>query len=224
MTLYSADIMSLAEPVNKPTKKGRKKAPVPKEPLPTPMPTPPHKKERTEKQIAAFAKAQETRRLKKEALVTQAANLVKAEAEKQAAESAAHIAKEAKKQAQKEARLKRKAESSLDKDVENEVAALTTEKPKPKRTKKVLEIEQGSNQETSGDQEPPAWFHKYVQGVKKEEANISKEKKPAKQIQGEAKEVAHKSWNDSFTRARIENEVDGHMDRMYQTMFGNRMK
>ena len=74
----------------------------------------------------------------------------------------------------------------------------------------------------SSDNEPPIWFKQYVAGVKKEEAKISREKKPKKQIQQEAREVAQTSWADGFTRDRVRNEVDGHMSRMYQMMFGGR--
>lgn len=72
------------------------------------------------------------------------------------------------------------------------------------------------------DDVPPVWFKQYVAGVKKEEAKVSKEKKPQKQIAQEASQVAENQWNDGFTRDRVRSEVDNHMSRMYHMMFGGR--
>ena len=58
--------------------------------------------------------------------------------------------------------------------------------------------------------EAPAWFAKYVEGVKKEQSVIKNEKVPAKKVKEEAQEVASKSWNHGLTRNRVQNEVDGH--------------
>ena len=63
--------------------------------------------------------------------------------------------------------------------------------------------------------EAPVWFNKYVEGVKKEQAAQKQEKVPAKQVKDEAKEAAAKSWKHGLTRDRVQNEVDGHMSRMY---------
>jgi hypothetical protein len=71
---------------------------------------------------------------------------------------------------------------------------------------------------------PPAWFKQYVAGVKKEESKVSNDKKPQRQIQLEANEVAENQWKDGFTRDRVRNEVDNHMSRMYQMMFGKKLK
>jgi hypothetical protein len=71
---------------------------------------------------------------------------------------------------------------------------------------------------------PPAWFKQYVAGVKKEESKVSNDKKPQRQIQLEANEVAEHQWKDGFTRDRVRNEVDNHMSRMYQMMFGKKLK
>ena len=66
---------------------------------------------------------------------------------------------------------------------------------------------------------PPQWFAKYVEGVKKEQATLKTEKVAPKQIKEEAKEAASKSWNNGLTRNRVENEVNGHMSRMYSMIF-----
>jgi hypothetical protein len=88
--------------------------------------------------------------------------------------------------------------------------------PQPKkRVRKAKQIEPL----TKENLEPPQWFNKYVEGVKKEEAVQKAEKVPAKQVKQEAQEVAQKSWNDGLTRDRVSNEVDSHMNRMYSMIF-----
>ena len=67
--------------------------------------------------------------------------------------------------------------------------------------------------------EAPIWFAKYIEGVKKEQSALKNEKVPAKKVKEEAQEVASKSWNHGLTRNRVQNEVDGHMSRMYSMIF-----
>jgi hypothetical protein len=69
---------------------------------------------------------------------------------------------------------------------------------------------------------PPAWFEKYVQGVKKEEAMVKTEKVPAKKVKLDAQETAKERWDDGLTRDRVTNEVDNHMTRMYSMIFNKR--
>lgn len=210
MTLYSADVLDIAKPV---PKKGKGKKNVEKnevEPVATKVIEPevietvPPKKQPTEKQLAALAKAQETRKRKREEAEKAKQDLIDAEKEK-----------EQKKAEQKEKRKAKKIQKlvtpppSLDEEIDRAVEELTANPSSSKRD----------------ENEPPSWFKQYVSGVKKEEAKIAREKKPKKQIQQEAVEVAQKNWSDSFTRDRVRNEVDGHMSRMYQMMFaGRRMK
>jgi len=66
---------------------------------------------------------------------------------------------------------------------------------------------------------PPQWFAKYVEGVKQEQATLKPEKIGQKKIKEEAKVAASKSWNNGLTRDRVQNEVDGHMNRMYSMIF-----
>lgn len=68
-------------------------------------------------------------------------------------------------------------------------------------------------------EQAPVWFEKYVEGVKKEQSLIKNEKVPAKKAKEEAQEVASKSWKHGLTRNRVQNEVDGHMTRMYSMIF-----
>lgn len=221
MTLYSADVFDLAKPVPK-KGKGKKAA----EPAPTPeVPVAEttvavlekpvkEKKPATEKQLAALAKAQETRKRKREE--AEQIKVAAEESQKAAAEAEEEKKRlaELKKAAAKEKRLAKKQvptpAESMDDEIEVAVKDLVP------LTKK---------QKVTDETTPPAWFKQYVAGVKKEEDKISTEKKPKKQIQKEAVEVAQKNWNDEFTRHRVRNEVDGHMSRMYQMMFaGRKMK
>ena len=74
------------------------------------------------------------------------------------------------------------------------------------------------------DEEPPAWFHKYVEGVKKEENTLKVKKSSKKVVKKDAKETASKKWKEPLTRGRVEHEVNNHMSRMYSTMFGRQLR
>lgn len=91
-------------------------------------------------------------------------------------------------------------------EVKEEVQEPKAKKPRAPRQKKDPTV-------------PPQWFAKYVEGVKKEQATLKTEKVAPKQIKEEAKEAASKSWNNGLTRNRVENEVNGHMSRMYSMIF-----
>lgn len=219
MTLYSADIMDLATPVEKKPRKTKKEkvlpTPEPSEPEtpavePTPEPKP--KKEMTEKQKAALIKAQETRKRKKE----EALLLKQKQEEEEQAKCQEEIQRQqnltAKKEAAKEkrriAKEKRKADD-LTEEIDKEVKNLL-KTPKPKKARVVR------------SDDPPAWFQKYIEGVKREQAHSTSEKKPVKQIQQEAHEEAKTKWDNGLVRDRLQNEVNGHMNRMYSMIFGSR--
>jgi hypothetical protein len=72
--------------------------------------------------------------------------------------------------------------------------------------------------------EPPAWFKKYVEGVKKEENTLKVKKSSKKVVKKDAHETASKKWKEPLTRGRVENEVSNHMSRMYTTMFGRQLR
>ena len=99
-----------------------------------------------------------------------------------------------------------KVEGSKDAVEETKVEEPKAKKPRAPREKK-------------DPTKPPQWFAKYVEGVKKEQATLKPEKVATKQIKEEAKEAASKSWNNGLTRNRVQNEVDGHMSRMYSMIF-----
>ena len=218
MTLYSADVLDLAKPVPKKGKGKKEPEPEPEPKQIEPTPAVKEKKAPSEKQLAALAKAQESRKRKREE--AEAAKVAAENEEKAriAAEEEKKKAIEAKKEAAREKRRAKKQlpspAESMDEEIDRAVEEIAPPKKKAKTVKAPVD--------ESG---PPAWFKQYVAGVKKEEAKISHEKKPKKQIQREAEDVAQKNWSDSFTRDRVRNEVDGHMSRMYQMMFaGRRLK
>jgi hypothetical protein len=218
MTLYSADVLDLAKPV---PKKGKgKKEPEPESEPKQIEPAPPVKEKKvpSEKQLAALAKAQESRKRKREE--AEAAKVAAENAEKDRIAAAEEKQKmiEAKKEAAREKRRAKKQlpspAESMDEEIDRAVEEIAPSQKKIKTVKTPVDA--------NG---PPAWFKQYVAGVKKEEAKISHEKKPKKQIQRESEDIAQKNWSDSFTRDRVRNEVDGHMSRMYQMMFaGRRLK
>lgn len=215
MTLYSASLMDIAKPVEKKGKKEKvAKEKVSEETV--------EKPELSEKRKAALEKAQETRKRKRE----EAAALKIAENEAIAAKEAEIKAKEEeiarKKEEAKEKRRLKKAQK-VEKQEQTPPSSETSEvseelkesiEPPVKKQKKV--------KVPRDDSIPPTWFQKYVEGVKQEEARQSQAKVSKKQVEIEAKSAATKQWQDGLTRDRIQNEVDGHMSRMYGMIFHNR--
>lgn len=104
--------------------------------------------------------------------------------------------------------VKEEVKEEAKSEVKEEVKEPKAKKPRVARPKKDPTV-------------PPQWFAKYVEGVKKEQATLKPEKVAPKQIKEEAKEAASKSWNNGLTRNRVENEVNGHMSRMYCNLFIN---
>jgi colicin import membrane protein len=230
MTLYSANVLSLAKPVTK----GKKKvveAVVEEEPVGSDEAKAKPKRVMSEAQKAALAKGQETRKRKREE-----AEMAKRDADAEIEAKKKELEDKAKELAAKKEAVKEKrrlarqaktmqtptpqsseAESSVDAAVDTAVEqevdlALGKKKTGKRAGKKVVK----------SDDEPPAWFHKYVQSVKQEEGKLSSEKKPVKVINEEAKVHAGAAWNDGLTRNRVQSEVDSHMNRMYSQIFGMR--
>ncbi len=217
MTLYATDVMDLAKPVKK--KAVKMITPPASESEST---TPPEKKPRTEKQLAAFEKAKETRKRNKEAR-EEATRLEQEQAQAQAAQQqqaleAAEAKKEERKQKRKLAALKRK---ELTQDIDQAVLQVQSEKPHSSESASVPELPKPKVKRTRmkrNPEDPPAWFQKYMEGVAREQGD----KKPVKQIQQEAQELAKSKWEDGLVRDRLTNEVDAHMNRMYSMIFGRR--
>jgi len=191
MPVYAANILDIAKPVEEVKEK----------------------KVRSEKQIAAFAKAAESRKRKKEEKEA-AAKLADQE------EEAAKIAEEEKVKAEAEAKEKKKQEQREKRAAKKRETTEPDGFPPKKRI--AIGIDDSVTSEKVEDDKPPKWFEQYIQGVKKEENSIAKDKKPAKVVRIEAKESAQQHWNNGLTRDRVKNEVDGHMDRLYTQIFANR--
>jgi hypothetical protein len=96
---------------------------------------------------------------------------------------------------------------------EEEIVVATEIKEEPKKRKRSDTPAAPRKKST----EPPEWFKKYVEGVQKEKTSGGAEvsKKQENIIKHEALKVAQKSWDSGFTRDRVQNEVDQHMNRMY---------
>lgn len=109
------------------------------------------------------------------------------------------------------------------------------EEPKKKRRVKKTEVKQEVpevkveevkaepvKKKRASKNEPPTWFKQYVEGVQKEKAAQEGQvsKKQENIIKNEAMRVAKKSWESGYTRDRVQNEVDSHMNRMYSMIFG----
>jgi hypothetical protein len=208
-TLYSANLSELAKPVKSRKSKAKDTNSVEapevevkiEQEAPQETPQEPKKKERSEKQLAAFEKAKETRRLKKEATdkAKAEANLLKQQQEE--AEAAALQAKEEKKMVLKE---KRRLSREAKKD---------PEEPPAKKTRTV---------KTQTPDEPPSWFKSYIMGVNTEKSKTAEEKKPQRQLRYESNAQAQTHWKEPLTRNRVTSEVDNHMNKMYSMIFSNR--
>lgn len=225
-------------PMTKVTKKGRsKKAPVAAPPTPPPSveAEAPAKKPRTEKQIAAFEKAKETRRLKKEALeaekevakqkeadaVVEAAKVAKKEAAKQKrlAKKASTIAEAVdvavKEEPQVEKPKRKRAQKSKAEEVVSEAAeAVDVIKPKAKRAKKAT---LPPAPETS-----PEWLKEMVHGIVTEKMTQSGETKPKKQIRNESNAIAEQKWQDPVMRDSVHELQNRYTNKMYGMIFGER--
>lgn len=227
MTLYSADVLDIAKPIAS-TKKG-KKQPATESAVEEPeavevkkeeVEEKPAKRIPTEKQLAALARAQEARKRKRDEMEAAAAEQKRLEEELATKAREKAEAAEAKKEAMK---LKRK----LTREAKKQVATPPATESSVGSLEEEIEagIREPAAKKARTEDGPPVWFKQYVAGVKKEEAKVSKDKKPQRQIKQEAIDVAEHQWNDGFTRDRVRNEVDNHMSRMYQMMFsGRRLK
>lgn len=106
--------------------------------------------------------------------------------------------------------VKKKRSKPVKEEIPEPIELPTSEEPPLKKAKT--------------DDEPPAWFHKYVEGVKKEENTLKVKKSSKKVVKKDAKETASKKWSEPHTRGRVEHEVNNHMSRMYSTMFGRQLR
>jgi hypothetical protein len=217
MTLYSADISKLAKPVKK-LQEAHKKLAARKKREPEP------ETEQVEVELKPKKRKAPPKKVTKK---TKKAPVEESEEEEEEEEEPVPKKKKVAKKAlptpepteEEEPKPKKRVKKTSEepkkrvKVLESSPLDCTPEPPK-KRVRKPKQIEP-----VKENLEPPQWFNKYVEGVKKEEAIQKTEKVPAKQVKQEAQEVAQKSWNDGLTRDRVSNEVDSHMNRMYSMIF-----
>lgn len=217
MVLYAADLDDIA-----PTKKVSRKRKELAETEPEPVESKPEKPKKvlTEKQKEALKKGQETRRLKKE----------QAEKEKQEQEALQQKLLAAAPKRKKKVSAEIAPAKEEPKPVETPTEP-TEPKPKKKRAPRKENVSPSENVSTESveqplkkrkkSQDPPEWFTKYVESVQKEKAAAEGEvsKKQENIIKTEALKVAKKSWESGYTRDRVQNEVDNHMNRMYKMIF-----
>lgn len=220
VSLYSADISDIAQPVKK-EKKIRAKKNVPKiddtpaaspiatteiEPVPVPL-----KKAATEKQLAALAKAQETRKRKRDEKLAQEAAAVEAqkqEDEKRLAIEEAQLQKKAAaNERRKLARLAKKntpppSEAS---DTTSNAIDVAVAELKPKKQVR-----------------PPAWFKQFVNNVKQEEAEAAPIKRAKTTVTKEINKIANEKWQDGHVRDQVQDETSRHQQNMYAMIFGKR--
>ena len=221
MVLYTADISKLAVPVKsvqKPRKKEKEHVEVDQKEVELVT----KKRKPTKKQLEKMALEEA---VKQEAL--------REEQEKKEQERKEQELKEALQEPPKKKRRVKKVEPEIPveekkpfgvpeptQEMTPEPSHSEEEKKKP-RKRKAPEVVDVSVKKVK-DEDPPHWFQKYVENVKKEEAALRTEKVPAKQIKQEAQEAASKSWNDGLTRDRVTSELDNHMNRMYSQIFARR--
>jgi hypothetical protein len=72
--------------------------------------------------------------------------------------------------------------------------------------------------------EPPSWFKNYLltEAKRRNEEKEKKERVPVSEVKKVANETAQKKWNDGLTRDRVTNEVNTHMNRLYQQIHGRK--
>jgi hypothetical protein len=160
--------------------------------------------------------------------------LVEKEAELKSAEEALKIKKESQKEKRRLNREAKKKQESISESipsvetVSTDTTLVKEDAPvKKSRKRKQVTIEAQVDEAVADldvekkkqDIEPPAWFKKYVAGVKNEESLHRTSKKPKKEVAKEANQVATEQWGNGLVRDRVRNEVDQHMSRMYQMIF-----
>lgn len=225
VSLYTADISDIAQPVKKEKKtKAKKNDPkIDTPPTPvseqaddsTPLQVPPKtKKPATEKQLAALAKAQETRKRKRDEKHAEEQAAVAAQKEEDekylALEEVKALKKAAANEKRKQARLQKKntpTQSETSETTSQEIDEAVAELKPAKKTKQVR---------------PPAWFKQFVNNVKQEEAEAAPIKRAKTVVAKEVNKIANEKWQDGFVRDQVQNETSRHESSMYSMIFGRR--
>lgn len=180
--------------------------------------TPKAKKPRTEKQIAAFEKAKETRKRKREAeTLARESEIKDKEKELDEVNKKLEEAQEKKRIAnekRKQARLAKKEEV---------VAVVEEKEPEPVKLKPIAVAPAPEPVPVpvpvANNDTPPAWLTKFIQNVKQHENGVGTVKKPQKVIRQEAQDMADERWAQPKVREQVNKNVDNHMDRLYNQIF-----
>jgi hypothetical protein len=101
------------------------------------------------------------------------------------------------------------------------------EVPKPKKTRqksKPLPPAPAVIIDGKAADEPPSWFKNYLltEAKRRNEEKEKKERVPVSEVKKVVSETAQKKWNDGLTRDRVTNEVNTHMNRLYQQIHGRK--
>lgn len=189
------------------------------------------KKPRTEKQIAAFEKAKETRaknqelkRLQEEKEMEEKQNeLEEANRKLQELEEKKRVANE-KRKASREAKRKQQELESVTATSEVEIE-LSSRKKKPKKeeeAKSETTLVEKEEEKKVDETVPPAWFKKYIEGMAQTQNQLEGTKKAQKVIREEAKNTADEKWAQPSVRQQVTKTMDNHMEKMYAQIFGGR--
>jgi hypothetical protein len=192
------------------------------------VPTPEKpKKPRTEKQIAAFEKAKETRARKQEEkrkqeeqdLLAKQNELEEANRKLEELEEKKRIANE-KRKASREA--KRKQQEEEPPSVPNSPKPVKKKQKKEEEAKSETTLVETEEVKKVDETVPPVWFKKYIEGMAQTQNQLEGTKKAQKVIREEAKTVADEKWAQPSVRQQVTKTVDSHMDKMYAQIFGGR--
>lgn len=105
-------------------------------------------------------------------------------------------------------------------DTEKAQQARKAKKEEMERVKLELEtLKQKLEKPKKRSENPPKWFQSYVENVRKAESSKAGEKKESKEIKSEALQMAKKTWDDGFTRDKVEQEFHSHRNRLYSMIF-----
>jgi hypothetical protein len=106
-------------------------------------------------------------------------------------------------------------------NTEKMIAAKKAKKEELERMKQELETLRSKVEKPvkKRNTNPPKWFQSYVEKVQKDESVKTGSKKENKEIKSEALEIAKKTWDDGFTRDKVEQEFETHQHRLYSMIF-----
>ena len=127
--------------------------------------------------------------------------------------------------AEPEKKKRRKREPKV--TIQEPISAVEEDvKEEKKKDKKKAKVSIAHKDIIDGDvaDDPPSWFKSYLL-TEERRRNSDKEKKnqmPVKEIKQVASAKASEKWNDGLTRDKVNNEVHGHMNRLFSQIHGRK--